>query len=77
MEIRFNLLVSLSLCISLLPVNAQKSKKSLPQLGINSIKEVIADMTPDEKVWLVIGKARSSSSVKQRQMKLPCRRQSE
>ena len=47
--------LSLLLSIATATIFAQEQKSSLPQLGKSSIKEVIAAMTNEEKVWLVMG----------------------
>ncbi|NDP20051.1 MAG: beta-glucosidase [Paludibacter sp.] len=45
----------LILCLCSLSSLAQTTKNSTPQLGKNSIKELIAAMTLEEKIWLLMG----------------------
>jgi beta-glucosidase len=62
MKLTFNtfFLVCFSLCA--LQLSAQNGNNNLPQLGKNSIKEVIAAMTLDEKVRMVVGPNYSGST---------------
>ncbi|WP_291100558.1 MULTISPECIES: glycoside hydrolase family 3 C-terminal domain-containing protein [unclassified Flavobacterium] len=50
---KFFLTIYVSLCT--LSISAQNGNNNLPQLGKNSIKDVIAAMTLDEKVRMVVG----------------------
>ncbi|MBC7913915.1 MAG: beta-glucosidase, partial [Pyrinomonadaceae bacterium] len=55
MKFNSRLFLNLILCFCTLSISAQTQQKSLPQLGKNSIKEVIAAMTLEEKIWLLMG----------------------
>jgi beta-glucosidase len=50
------------LCFCAFQLSAQNDKNKLPQLGRNTIKEVIAAMTLDEKVRMVVGPNYSGST---------------
>jgi beta-glucosidase len=47
--------LAIILCLGSLTSLAQTTKNNIPQLGKNSIKEVIAAMTLEEKIWILMG----------------------
>ncbi|OAQ39769.1 glycosyl hydrolase [Pedobacter psychrophilus] len=55
MKIINQLKSGLILCICSLTSFAQTTKNNLPQLGKNSIQDVIAAMTIEEKIWILLG----------------------